>query len=300
VSDSRSNFTNINNTYILRNNPIEPSRLIQQSDLYTKYEGGIFPELDHLYGITSVLDVACGPGGWALEVARLHPNIDVTGGDIDPHMITCAQDRARNLRLPNAHFVEMDIRQPLNLPGHSVDVINGRFLQGVLDTQAWMPFLRNCQRTLRSGGTLRLTEAAFAESNNADFNRLTSLLALAFFASGRSFSSDGQYLGLVYIMGQILRDAGYCNIRSRTWTVDYSYETDAYDAMFEHHRILYSSDVMGAFLIQADVISAEEYQALYDRAMKAFVNSSFTAISYYATITGEYAGQIASSMRNAP
>jgi ubiquinone/menaquinone biosynthesis C-methylase UbiE len=286
MSNSPSDFTNTNNTYILRDNPTELSRLIQQSDLYTRYEGGIFPERDHLNGITSVLDVACGPGGWVLEVARLHPNIDVTGGDIDPRMITSAQDRAHHLRLPNAHFVQMDIRQPSLLPEHSTDVINGRFLQGVLDTQAWMLFMKGCQRTLRPGGTLRLTEAAFAESNSADFNRLTSLLASAFFASGRSFSIDGQSLGLVYILGQLMRDAGYHAIRSRAWSIDYSYGTDAYDAMFEHHRIAYSPHVLGPYIVQSGVISDGEYQRIYGRAMNAFASTSFAAASYFATIVG--------------
>jgi ubiquinone/menaquinone biosynthesis C-methylase UbiE len=290
VSQSHLNFTDKSNTYILGDNPTELSRLIHQSDLYTRHEGGIFPERDHLHGINSVVDAACGPGGWALEVARLHSNIEVTGIDINPRMITNARDRARDLQLSNAHFIEMDIRQPLHLPEASVDLINARFLQGVLDTQTWKPFIKDSQRLLRSGGALRLTEVVFVESNSPDLNRLTSLLALSFFRSGRSFSIDGQYLGLAYVLGQLLRDAGYRTIRSRAWAVDYSCGTDVYDAMFEHHRIAYSPYVLGSFIIPASGISDTEYQGLYDRAMNAIASTSFTATSYYATIIGENPG----------
>ena len=60
--------------------------------------------------------------------------------------------------------------------------------------------------------------------------------------------------------------------------------------MFEHHRITYSPYVLGSFIIPSGIISDTEYQRIYDRAMNAFVDSSFMAMSYYLTITGENPG----------
>src|SRR5437667_425536 len=48
----------------------ETSRLLLQDRIITKEMGGVFPaslDLSHIY---TVLDLACGPGGWALDVVR--------------------------------------------------------------------------------------------------------------------------------------------------------------------------------------------------------------------------------------
>ncbi len=41
-----------------------------------------FPDDFRLSQVHLVLDLACGPGGWAIDVARAYPNIDVMGVDI--------------------------------------------------------------------------------------------------------------------------------------------------------------------------------------------------------------------------
>ena len=51
----------------------ETSRLLMQDRVVTKEMGGVFPvDLDPS-SIHLVLDLACGPGGWASEVARAYP-----------------------------------------------------------------------------------------------------------------------------------------------------------------------------------------------------------------------------------
>jgi len=61
--------------------------LLNADKVLTKGMGGTLSEQSNLSGIKRVLDIACGPGGWALEVAREHPEIDVTGIDISESMI---------------------------------------------------------------------------------------------------------------------------------------------------------------------------------------------------------------------
>src|SRR5690348_12671100 len=58
------------NTYILdAESAAEMARLMRQDQLVTAGMGGIFPENIDLSGIQRVIDLACGPGGWPLEVA---------------------------------------------------------------------------------------------------------------------------------------------------------------------------------------------------------------------------------------
>src|SRR6266700_7815889 len=60
----------------------EMARLVSQDRLTTKSMGGLLPEQTDLSSIHRVLDVACGPGGWVLDMAFEHPEVQVVGIDI--------------------------------------------------------------------------------------------------------------------------------------------------------------------------------------------------------------------------
>ena len=82
----------------------EMARLITQDRLITKGMGGLFAERADLVGINRILDLACGPGGWTLNVALAYPDIQVVGVDISQAMIEYAQAQAQVRRLQNVQF----------------------------------------------------------------------------------------------------------------------------------------------------------------------------------------------------
>src|SRR5215469_6249251 len=87
--------------------------LLNADKILTKGMGGTLAEQADLTGIKRVLDIACGPGGWALEVAREHPEIEVSGFDISDSMIRFAKALAASRGYGNASFLVMDATQPL-------------------------------------------------------------------------------------------------------------------------------------------------------------------------------------------
>src|SRR5205823_2297222 len=60
----------------------ELSRLMHQDRLMTQALEGPLPERQDMEKMEMLLDVACGPGGWVLEVARQYRHLQVvdTGG----------------------------------------------------------------------------------------------------------------------------------------------------------------------------------------------------------------------------
>src|SRR5438552_15885823 len=81
----------------------EMARLLDQDRLITKGMGGLFPERSNDFsGIHRVLDAACGPGGWAMEIAFRHPDIGAVGFDVSQAMIDYANAKARVPVLENA------------------------------------------------------------------------------------------------------------------------------------------------------------------------------------------------------
>src|SRR5579859_8069905 len=116
------------NTYVIDpESAAEMVRLLQQDQLMTTGMGGIFPEIE-LDGVQQVLDLACGPGGWALDVAYNYSDMEVVGVDISERMIAYATVQAQVQQRNNVSFRVMDILQPLDFPDASFDLVNARFI----------------------------------------------------------------------------------------------------------------------------------------------------------------------------
>src|SRR6266700_2752697 len=80
---------------------VETARLIKQHSLFTEHMGGVFPVHLDVTGVQRVLDLACGPGSWALDVAFRYPEMHVTGVDISETNARYAAARARSQGLAN-------------------------------------------------------------------------------------------------------------------------------------------------------------------------------------------------------
>src|SRR5450432_3339515 len=141
-----------NNTYILDPESVaEMTRLIQLDQFTTRAMGGPLEEHPDPSHLRRVLDLACGPGGWVLDVAFDYPEIEVMGVDISETMLRYAIARAQSQQIANASF----------------GLVNIRLLVGVLARTAWPAFLQECQRITRPGGIMRLTEADNAGLTNS-------------------------------------------------------------------------------------------------------------------------------------
>ena len=138
----------------------EMARLTHQGQLLTQAMGGPLAGIDRSDTAQwqQVLDIGCGPGDWVLDVAVELAAVEVAGIDISRLMVDYANTRARSQHLVNASFEVMDIRNPLEFPDETFDMVNVRYLFAVLRRDEWVPFLQECRRILRPGGLLRLTE----------------------------------------------------------------------------------------------------------------------------------------------
>lgn len=93
---------------------VELVRLLNQDRFITRAMGGACAGWPELPEDAEILDLACGPGGWVLDVAYELPNAEVCGVDISSAMIDYANARARSQGITNASFGTMDITHPLD------------------------------------------------------------------------------------------------------------------------------------------------------------------------------------------
>jgi SAM-dependent methyltransferase len=269
------------NRYVIKDQGVELGRLVLQDQLYTQAIGGLFPEIE-LAGIQSVLDIACGPAGWAIDVAFEYPEMQVVGGDISESIIeySFAQARVRNLQ--NVTFEVMDVRAPFPFQDHSFDLINSRLLVGVMDREAWPKLLRECKRALRPGGTIRLTESEVVISNSQACQQIGGYFYEALAKQKRTYSVDGRSLGIAYRLPKLLQEAGFQDIQSRAFKLDCSSTAPLHYSTFRNMEAAYA--LLKPFILEQVDVSEEAYDQLYRQMLADFQQEEFLCFSFGLTV----------------
>ena len=243
----------------------ELARLIEQSKLFTRAMGGLFPEELDLSHVERVLDLACGPGDWVLDVAFDLPEAEVAGVDINRSMIDYAHARARSQGRRNATFGVMDITRTLDFSDGTFDLVNARFIVGFQDISSWPALLRECHRILCPGGVLLLSEAERSISTSPSLQRLEGWLTRALFEQGRTFSTDGQTIGIVHLLGKLLEQAGFADIGQRAFVLDASNGSLLYAASLVEFDVTYR--LLRPYLLDSHVVDATTFDHEYSQML---------------------------------
>jgi SAM-dependent methyltransferase len=275
------------NSYVLdAESGAEMARLIDQDIMITQAMGGLFPRDLDLSTIHRVLDVACGPGGWAVAVAFAYPQMQVTGIDISRTVIQYAQAQAQVRGLDNVTFRVMDATKPLDFADESFDLVNARAMVGFMSNTGWPTFIQEALRILRPGGILRLTESDdLGFTNSAAQETLTRLGVLALERAGKTFAPPGgRNAGLTPMLGRFLRRAGFVNIQRAAYAIDYSAGEPAHDAVC--HDLLALHTLSLPLFTKTKVATEEEIQALSQQAAADMLSDDFCGLLYLLSVWG--------------
>jgi ubiquinone/menaquinone biosynthesis C-methylase UbiE len=263
----------------------EMARLLLQARLISQNMGGLLPEGIDLEEVHDILDIACGPGGWVIDVSFAHPDIQVTGIDLSQRMTAYAGSLAWTQRLDNASFRTMNLLKPLEFPDHSFDLVNGRLLMSFMPKTAWPGLLQECMRILRPGGTLRLTEADnFGITNSPAYEKLNRLMVRAMHRAGQTFSPEEDTFGVMPMLGAFLQQAGCIHIQQKAHIVDFSTGTQAHDGWYQNFTI--SFQLLQPFLLKMKVTDQDEVSRLYKQALEEMMQKDFRAVWLYLSVWG--------------
>jgi SAM-dependent methyltransferase len=273
------------NTYMLDpENSAEMARLMRQENLVTQGMGGLFPEGTDLTNVHRILDLACGPGGWVLETAFAHSDIEVVGVDISEKMIAYARAQAKVQTLENASFRVMNILKPLDFPNASFDLVNARVISTFMLPDAWPRLLQECLRILRPGGILRFTEIEWGFSNKFAYEKICGLSTLALQKAGQSFSPTGSHVGVVPMLRRFVHDAGFQNIGRKAHEIEFSYGTESHEGFYHDFASLFK--LLQPFLIKWAVATQQELDELYQQVLVEMQSEDFCGDCFLLTVWG--------------
>ncbi|HLI89513.1 MAG TPA: methyltransferase domain-containing protein [Ktedonobacteraceae bacterium] len=266
-------------------NVAEMARLTKQSREAT-IALGLFPQRMNIPSGAAILDIGCGPGEWALSVAREFPESQITGIDLSSIMIAYAQHSAREQELHNASFIVMDARQPLKFSDEAFDIVHMRFLSGFLTTTLWPRLIAEGYRVLRPGGLICSTEGeSLGITTSPSLAHYNVLQTQALRMAGHCFTSEGDQMGITAVHAHLLRDAGFHHIQEQAYAVDYSAGMPRHQGAFDDWRTVMK--LMQPYLIRCGLATQAELDILYERALAEMSDAHFRALTYLHAAWGE-------------
>jgi len=262
----------------------EMARLLHQEQALTQAMGGIFPEQPDLSHVERIIDLACGPGGWVLEVAYIYSDVEVVGVDISERMVSYANAQAQVQLRRNVHFQVGNILEQLPFPDASFDLVNARLIVGFMKAPDWPRLLSECIRILRPGGILRITDFEHGFSNKANFERAGILLNQTLHRFGYGLSPNGFHTGVLPVLTRLLSSAGLDNVQNKPYFIDFSAGTPLHETFYHDYAIGYAN--VTPLIDKSGLMTGAQWQDLHQHLLAEMLEEDFCGAWMFLSVWG--------------
>lgn len=202
-----------NTPYVIPKDSDEGSRLDVQHHLFKLAAGGLYRA--PVRQPHSILDVACGTGKWARDIAEQFPRARVIGIDIDASL----PERAIEVLGPGGQFPQnfrfqvADALKPFPFGDAEFDFVHARLISPFVPIARWLDVVGEMVRVLRPGGLIELVDyQTTPQTPSPAYNRF--LVAVSDFCN-----QSGVFIGLGESLTSYLRQAGVQRVQQRTFVL---------------------------------------------------------------------------------
>ena len=274
------------NTYVLPSeSPAEMARLIDQDVMVTDALG-IFPGDVVVHEEDRILDVACGPGGWARRAALEYSQASVVGIDISHTMISYANAYVQAQQLCNIEFHEANVLKPFPFADASFNIVNARLMVGFLDDNGWRHVLGEMMRMLVPGGIIILTETdSLTNSNSPALEQFMQLMYQAMYTRGFTHNPAKVNLGITPLLETYLQQVGCQRIRQQSYVTNQSFGTPGHAPLVENMKL--ALKLFQPFIIKCGIAQQETLDELYDKSFEEVYADNFRNLNYSLRVWGK-------------
>jgi ubiquinone/menaquinone biosynthesis C-methylase UbiE len=223
-----------------------------------------------LHDPRAILDVACGTGRWAMEMATLFPQANVVGFDITPPPVEAG---AAGARPDNFAFIQGNMLEGLPFPDNSFDFTHQRLVTVALPTNQWARQMQELMRVTRPGGWVELVEGDLMPGGPG-IQTLNALGVQMSEKRGISFENARR-------LDEYLRQAGARRVERHTAHLPVGQRSGRLGAMAETDYIAILSSVRG-YLISQGMISEAAHAEAFAQAQAELASGRLTWPFYIA------------------
>ena len=242
------------------------------------------PEQADIASIHRVLDIASGAGEWAISIAQAAPQMQIIGIEGDVRLVEQARAQAKASGVNNATFTAMDPFGPLDLPDGTFDLVNARYIVGLLPTAQWPGVIQEFVRVSRPGGIIRLTETDMPITNSAAMEKLSGWIVQAFTVTKRCFSPSGRLLSITPMLKGLLSDADCQEVRQEVWLINFSagmpFHAEVTQALAQTYQLVQP------LLVSTGVATQEAVEQTYQQMLSEMQSQRFSATGLSLTVWG--------------
>lgn len=155
-----------------------------------------------------ILDVGCGTGRWAAEMAQVFPQAQVTGLDITPPPSDHPLGAESGQRPANVTFTIGNALEGLPFPDNSFDYTHMRLLVTAIPADRWGQVVRELARVTRPGGWVESVESVPARDGGPAMDAIFGWLSQISLRRGVDLAQGAH-------VADRMREAGLANVSAR-------------------------------------------------------------------------------------
>ena len=220
-----------------------------------------------------ILDVGCGTGRWAIEMANAFPSAEIVGLDIIKPTLTVSQ------RPKNVLFLQRDILKGLPFTEHIFDYVHMRFLTGALPATNFQGVINELNRVTRLGGWIELAEPGILYNAGAGLDTLWTWLLE--FARRRGIDPT-----VSNRLDDFLTKAGFVNVSKQ----EVHFPVGEYGGKAGHlmaQNVIALAEAIREPVISLNIAKAREYDAMLEIARAELSRDSGNCFSIVSVATAQ-------------
>jgi SAM-dependent methyltransferase len=265
----------------------ELSRLDHQAGLVMNAIGHL-PHTLRGRPFQKILDLGCGSGRWALDMAYHYPDAEIVGVDISSTLVEYARARAKTMNRQNVKFIPFDaLEGNLSELGREIyDLVNLRFAVGwVRGLERWTKLLQRCHHLNTPGGYTMVTEGEGLSTDSPALHRLHEIIVQALRLGGYGFPSSRQDLGMAAQLGTVLYASGFSGVAVEGGAINFSFYNPEENMAWRNSFTALIAE-SGPFFTTMGVTTAEELAELSVRLGSELYDEAFSGVGSLFTFYG--------------